>query len=94
MNKWTKLKREFVEGKVLVNADKRIKRYKKKFNKRVHDFFHVKIKKFFDNQRKNIDKGIGEFSRRMYCKKVEVVPNRLFFTTFNGTYNCNQKYIT
>ena len=27
MNKWTKLKREFVEGKVLVNADKRIKRY-------------------------------------------------------------------
>ena len=54
----------------------------------------MKIKKFFDNQRKNIDKGIGEFSRRMYCKKVEVVPNRLFFTTFNGTYNCNQKYIT
>ena len=44
MNKWTKLKREFVEGKVLVNADKRIKRYKKKFNKRVHDFFHVKGK--------------------------------------------------
>ena len=94
MKKSTRIKREIIEGKYLVNSKKRRKKFREKIHKSIVDFFQVKMKSFFDNRRQNIDKRIGKFARKLYYKRVEVVPNRLFFSTFNGVYNCNQKYIT
>ena len=94
MKKSTRFKRELVEGKILVNSKKRFKKARKNFKKNFCNFFRKGIPGFFEGLRKKIDRGIGELTRRIYSRRVEVVPNRLFFTTFNGAYNCNQKYIT
>ena len=41
-----------------------------------------------------IDRIIGIIFRRIIYRKCKVVPNRIFFNTFQGDYTCNPKYIT
>lgn len=82
MKRWTRFKRDLIEGRVLYREEVRFKKFKKKILKP-----YIKKKRKFDQR-------IGELVRKQYYKKVEVVPNRIFFVTFNGLYNCNQKYIT
>lgn len=41
-----------------------------------------------------LDRELGILTRKLFFKNKKIVPNRIFFNTFQGDYTCNPKYIT
>ena len=42
----------------------------------------------------SLDRKIGYAYRKCYARSIKVVPNSIFFFTFQGMYTCNPKYIS
>ena len=51
------------------------------------------IKIYFLKIVRKIDLYIGSFARKRFVKKVEIVPNRIMFMTYQNDFVCNPKYI-
>ena len=52
------------------------------------------IKHCFTTLRKKLDGFLAGLARRSLSKKTEINPKKILFTTFQGDYTCNLKYIT